>query len=184
MNRLKNQDKLIKNIIDQIKEAQIKLGYVRETVRLYYPAASLEAMLEINAENPGELIQFLEKDEAFYDTKLGRLQFSLHKDRIEISVPPEGSEYVHKNVPKPAFLADIIELFGTHHCCTMEEIQKVFCKYDENYICEKMPEGADFDYVMYFSNPEIDEYYYCIKAEMGHTIYHRFTKEDYEALLE
>ena len=25
--------------------------------------------------------------------------------------------------------------------------------------------------------------YYCIKMEMGHTVYHRFIKEDYEKLV-
>ncbi len=72
-------DRLTQNIIDQVKEGQLKLGYVKETVRLYYPL-------------------------------------------------------------------------------------------------------TDFDYVLYYCNREIDEYYYCVKMEMGHTIYHRFTKEDYELL--
>ena len=41
----------------------------------------------------------------------------------------------------------------------------------------------DFDYVLYFQDEEIDPYYYCIKMEMGHTVYHRFIKEDYEKLV-
>ena len=36
---------LIQNMTDQIKEAQLKLGYARETMRLYYPLSSLNAML-------------------------------------------------------------------------------------------------------------------------------------------
>lgn len=44
-----NTEKLIKNIIDQIKEAQIKLGFAKETTRLYYPVESLNAMLGIHA---------------------------------------------------------------------------------------------------------------------------------------
>jgi hypothetical protein len=47
-----------------------------------------------------------------------------------------------------------------------------------------MEDGADFDYVMYFNQPAIDPYYYCIKEEMGHTIYHRFTKEDYKLFVQ
>ena len=38
---------LIQNMTDQIKEAQLKLGYARETMRLYYPLSSLNAMLEM-----------------------------------------------------------------------------------------------------------------------------------------
>lgn len=32
-----NREKLLKNMTDQVKEAQLKLGYAKETVRLYYP---------------------------------------------------------------------------------------------------------------------------------------------------
>lgn len=178
-----NSDKLIKNIIDQIKEAQIKLGYVKETVRLYYPVASLNSMLGTDAKDGQELLALLREESAFSDNKLGTLQFAECKGRIEVSIPPEGSEYVHRETPEPAFLTDIISLFGTRHNCSPADICSVFEKYSQDYICEKMPEGTDFDYVLYFNDQEIDSYYYCIKEEMGHTIYHRFTKEDYEALM-
>ena len=44
-------DRLIENIIEQIKEAQIKLGYVKEVIRLYFPAASLSLLLQIPEES-------------------------------------------------------------------------------------------------------------------------------------
>ena len=47
-----------------------------------------------------------------------------------------------------------------------------------------MDPGTDFDYAVYFDDETYDAYYYCIKMEMGHTIYHRFTKEDYQKLVE
>lgn len=178
-----NQRNLIQNIIEQIKEAQIKLGYVKETVRLYYPVSSVNALLGTDAGNAKELLSVLEQEPAFSDTELGTIQFAVHEGRIEISIPPEGAEYVHQEVPEPAFLMDIIELFGQHHCCTLEEVKQVFGRYSPDYICEKMPEDADFDYALHFADETIDSYYYCIKEEMGHTIYHRFTKADYEALM-
>ena len=46
---------LIQNMTDQIKEAQLKLGYARETMRLYYPLSSLNAMLEIQETDIREL---------------------------------------------------------------------------------------------------------------------------------
>ena len=46
-----------------------------------------------------------------------------------------------------------------------------------------MPESCDFDVVFYFDDWKIDAYYYCVKEEMGHTIYHRFTREDMVELL-
>lgn len=178
-----NQDKLLENIIDQIKEAQLKLGYARETVRLYYPAASLNAMLGTEAEDAEELLRLLKEGDVFSDTALGTLQFAEHKGRIEVCIPPEGAEYVYREVPEPEFLKEIIELFGAHHHCSLEDVRAVFEKFDTHYVCEKMPEGMDFDYVLYFPDGTIDAYYYCIKEEMEHTIYHRFTKEDYRELL-
>lgn len=179
-----NKEKLIKNIEDQIKEAQIKLGYVKETVRLYYPTASLNGILGTEVKNEQEMLELLRGEFSCEKTRLGILHAAVHSGRIEISVPPEGAEYVHEKVESPFFLTKLIELFQTRHCCTMEEIHQVFAECSDAYQCEKMPEGTDFDYVMYFDDPAVDEYYYCIKAEMGHTIYHRFTKEDYRLLME
>ena len=49
-----NRKCLIKNMTDQVKEAQLKLGYAPETVRLYYPAASLNEILGTSARNAQE----------------------------------------------------------------------------------------------------------------------------------
>lgn len=73
-----NTEKLIKNIIDQIKEAQIKLGFAKETTRLYYPVESLNAMLGTHAENDEEMLEALESSD-IHDTGLGQLHFSAHK---------------------------------------------------------------------------------------------------------
>lgn len=176
------QNQLIENMIDQIKEAQIKLGYARESVRLYYPVESLNRLMGTTARDGEEMKTFLESDPAFWDTVLGKLHLSVHEGRIEIRIPPSGAEYVHKEIPDPKFLMEIVELFGTHHHLTIEEICGVFARFSESYVCEKMPEGADFDYVLYFPDGRVDGYYYCIKEEMDHTIYHRFTEADFKAL--
>ena len=183
---------------DQIKEAQIKLGYAKETIRLYYPLRSLMAILEINntcdkdLKSPSEatteeitieeMQHILQENNELQSTKLGKLIFNVHGERLEISIPPEGVEYVHNEVEKPEFLTDIIEFFGTHHHCSIEDVKKIFESYSREYVCEKTKEDMDFDYVLYFKDSSIDSYYYCIKEEMGHTIYHRFSKEDYLAL--
>jgi hypothetical protein len=178
------KDKLIQNIIDQIKESQIKLGYVKETVYLYYPVESLNALLDTNAGDEFEMISMLRK--AFDDerTNLGKIGYHIHKGRVEISVSPEGVEFVNKAVKTSPFLVDLITLFQNHHNCGIEQLKELFSKYSSDYTCEKMEDGADFDYVMYFNQPAIDPYYYCIKEEMGHTIYHRFTKEDYKLFVQ
>lgn len=189
-----NQDKLTENIIDQIKEAQIKLGYAKETVRLYYPTASLNALLGTAAESADELLRLLGQEakvpghEAsgqsvrLEGTVLGPLEFSEHGGRIEVKIPPEGAEYVHREVPEPEFLKAVIELFATRHHCSLKEIRQIFEQFDKNYVCEKIPEEMGFDYALYFPDGKTDSYYYCVKEEMDHTIYHRFTKEDFLAL--
>lgn len=172
---LKHKDKLEKNIIDQIKEAQLKLGFVRETVRLYYPMESILGIVEEPVMEPDFLCQQLEG--AFPD-----FAFGIHAGRVEICVPPSYVEYVHKEVETPAFLATLIDQFQKHHHLNVEQIKEIFSGFGD-YVCQQMPEGTDFDYVFYFRNPAVDEYYYCIRMEMGHTIYHRFLKSDYEQLL-
>lgn len=45
-NAIMKKQRLIKNITDQIKEAQMKLGFVRESIRLYFPWDSFMVLLE------------------------------------------------------------------------------------------------------------------------------------------
>lgn len=172
---LVQKDKLEKNIIEQIQEAQLKLGFVKETVRLYYPLDSLNAILNIHCREGSEMCRELAA--LFPD-----FTFRCRDKRIEVSVPPSYVEYVHREMKIPCFLAEMIAQFQKNHHLTLEEIQYIFAEYGE-YVCQKMPQGTDFDYVFYFMNPDVDAYYYCIRMEMGHTIYHRFIKEDYEELL-
>ena len=58
-------DRLIENIIEQIKEAQIKLGYVKEVIRLYFPAGSLSLLLQIQEESAEVLAEQLQKESSF-----------------------------------------------------------------------------------------------------------------------
>ncbi len=180
----KNREKLIDNIVDQVKEAEIKLGYSKGTVRLYYPAESLAGLVGQLPMAADALAKGLEGSGAFADTPLGGLRFSVKQGRIEVSVPPEGVEAVHETVPEPPFLRALIEFFRAHHRSSLEEIRALFGRFSPDYACEKMPEGGDFQYVLYFPGGAVDPYYYCITDEMGHMTYHRFTKEDYLAMME
>lgn len=177
-----NKIRLIKNILDQVKEAQLKLGFAKETVRLYYPVSSLNQLLLTDAETPKEMLQLLRDADLFAELP-GTPGFRISAGRLEISVPPETVCYVHEELEEPAFLKAMIELFSHHHACTREKIQELFGGFNPAYVLEEMPEGSDFDYVMYFPDRVPDEYFYCIKEEMGHTIYHRFMEEDYRQLL-
>lgn len=182
-----NTDRLLANMIDQIKEVQLKLGYEEETVRLYYPLSSLNGLLGTEVTSEEEMLGILQQSYGEAGA-LGKLSFALHKGRVEVSIPPEGVEYVHVHVKEPSFLAAVIELFSAHHHCGMEEIRGLFERFSPDHVCEKLPrkiaERMGFDYVFYFLDPSVDAYYYCVKEEMGHTIYHRFTESDYRLLSE
>ena len=154
-----NEQKLIQNVIEQIKEAQLKLGAEKEVIRLYFPMASMNAILGTNYTDEQEMLTALRTNTVFDTTVLGRLKFFIHEGRFEVRVPAEGAEYVAGEIPDPPFLKAIVELFAHHHSLTIEEI------------------------CAYFDDAEYDAYYYCVKMEMGHTIYHRFTKEDYQMLI-
>ncbi len=176
------KERLEQNLIDQMKEAQLKLGFEEETMRLYYPVASLNLLLGTKHETAKEMVTELVKLFADGKSVLGDMSFRVSAGRIEVSVPPEGARYVHEHMGDIAFLKAIIDLFSDPHGKSVEDVKAVFARFGA-YVCEEMPEGSDFDEALHFEDPSVDAYYYCVKEEMGHLIYHRFLKEDYQKLL-
>ncbi len=175
-----NYEMLEKVICDTIKEEQIKLGYEKETIRLYYPMSSLAHILEEEITEPGKLTEMLTVFAGMVEPRLGRLEISHKEERYCILIPPEGAAYVHEHYRDNPFLVEFIEAVRQHDC-TLEQLLKVFHKYSEQVECEKS-KSDEFDYVLYFTNGELDEYRYCIKFEHGHAIYHRFLKQDFQNL--
>ena len=112
--------------------------------------------------------------------KLGRLQISHTEDRYCILIPPEGTEYVHQNFEDNPFLVALIDLVRGHNC-TLEDILSLFRTYSDQVVCEES-RSEEFDYVIYFGDSKIDDYRYCIKFDQGHTVYHRFSRKDFEQL--
>ncbi|MCM1046240.1 MAG: DUF3877 family protein [Candidatus Gastranaerophilales bacterium] len=179
--------RLLVNMIDQVKEAQLKLGYVKETMRLYYPLSSLNALLGTHIATGREMAAALEQ--SFQeDCVLGELTFESRGERVEVGISPQGVEYIHLCVETHPFLAALIRLFASNHHCSREELCGLFEEFSPRYVCEQFLEeqatGMGFDYALHFEDPAMDPYYYCVKEEMGHTVYHRFTREDYRLLLE
>lgn len=178
-----NTQRLIQNLTDQIKEAQLKLGYAEENMYFYFPPDSLNDILQTDLKDEESLLKELRQASTLAGSVLGELGFELNRGRIQVRIPPQGVRYVKENVPDPAFLCDLIQLFSHGHDLTIERIKKCFQKYSSNYVCEAMNSDSEFDYVLHFVDESIDSYYYCVRMEMGHTIYHRFTREDYRRLV-
>lgn len=165
------------NIIDMIEEQQLKLGYLDETVRLYYPLSSLNRFL--NTEDDEDMMtKHLERFANEVEDRLGKIDISHKKDRFCVAVPPIGAKYVHDRLNTDGFLARFIATVGKHGC-TLDDVFAVFHAYSDCVHIEKVDNG-EFDYLVYFEDGKPDDYRYCITNEMCHVIYHRYTKADYE----
>ena len=84
-----NCEPLKKHIIDTVKEWQMKIGYRAESMKLYYPAASLAELLELPEDADKDqlntaLLIFAKEEES----SLGDLTFSEKDGRWNLTVPP------------------------------------------------------------------------------------------------
>ncbi len=168
---------LEKNIIDVIKEEQIKLGYQQETIRLYYPMESINNLLKVSQPING-LENILDDFCGYVKERLGGVYYSCDNSRFCIIIPPDGVAYVKDKVEDRYFLREFIEKIREPEC-KIESILSVFKKYSSRVISKEITNG-EFDYLIYFEDGNPDAYRYCIKFEDCHTVYHRFTKSDYD----
>lgn len=168
--------RLERNIIDVIKEEQIKLGYRSETVRLYYPLLSLNRFLGQELDEAG-MKSALEDFRKAVCGRMGDISISNRAERFCIAIPPEGVAYVHDNMEASEFIRDFIRTIEKHGC-TIDDLLEQFRRYSDKVHVEKAEHG-EFDYLVYFEDGRPDEFRYCITDEGCHMIYHRFTAEDY-----
>lgn len=171
--------KLKQNILDVIKEEQIKLGYSRERIRLFYPLLSLNRFLNKNLTQKSmqrALAEFAAKEKE----TLGDIEISNAGDRFCFSLPPKASQYVHENTPSSGFLYDLIAAIAKPNA-TLEDVLSQFKKYSACVHIEKAAHG-EFDYLVYFKDERPDAYRYCLSVHENHIRYHRFTAADYDDL--
>lgn len=170
-------ERLEKNLIDIIKEEQAKLGYRKESIRLYYPLSSLNHFFD-SQDTSEEMLKRLEKMPASVTDKLGGIEASYKGERFCFDIPEQGSEYVHEHLEKNEFITELIALLQKHGC-TMKEVIELFHRYSEQVVYEDVDNG-EFDCLLRFVDKPDDPYYYCFKDEGCHIIYHRFLPADYE----
>jgi hypothetical protein len=169
--------RLENNIYDVIKEEQVKLGYRKEVIRLYYPLQSLNRFLKSNL-TIEEMHPVLKDFSKTIEDKLGKTEFSNEGERFCFCFSPEASEYIYSHTEQQGFLYDFIRTIS-RHCVSMEEVVEQFKKYSDHVHVEKVSHG-EFDYLVYFEDGKPDDFRYCLTDEGCHIIYHRFTVEDYE----
>ncbi len=167
---------LMKNLIDNVKEQQAKLGYRKEVVYFYYPLSSLRHFFNENCSEK-EMLDMLRNFPEEITNRLGSINVSNDKDRFCFEISETGSEYVHQNVRDNEFINALIKLISQHGC-NIEKIVNLFKSYSDNIeVCEI--HNGEFDYRISFLNNEEDQYYYCFHDEGSHIIYHRFLPDDY-----
>lgn len=174
---MNNFENLYNNIVDMIKEAQIKVGYSDNSFGIFYPLESLNSILE-NDQDANEMEETLKEFADFAKDRLGAIDISAVDERFSFTIPKEGTKYVHENVKDSDFLKDFIETVLTRGC-TIEDIKSVFHKYSDKVIFKEMDD--EFEYLLYFADGQPDEYRYCIEFEMGMATYHRFRRDEYLA---
>lgn len=171
-------DSFMNNIIDLVREQQAKLGYRRECVRLYYPAASLGHLLGVQADCDG-LQEILDEIPAGITDTYGMVTATHKGERFCITLSEAVSEYVHEHMQPNEFIVLLVELLAKHDT-TLDGVKALFRSYDSACVIQPIDNG-EFDELIYFVNIP-DRYYYCFKDEGCHIIYHRFLPEDYRDL--
>lgn len=167
--------KLEKNLIDLIKEEQAKLGYRKESLRLYYPLGTLNHFYGGRQSADGMQERLAGFSCAVKHT-LGAVGISRRGERFCFEIPEQGSEYVHLNMKENEFILRLVELLGGHGA-TMGQIQALFESQQTPLVITPM-DSEEFDVMIRFTEGD-DPYYYCFKDEGCHIIYHRFLPEDY-----
>ncbi len=171
---------LEKNIIDVLKEYQVKLGYQKEKVRLYYPLSSLNHFLKTEETISG-MIKLLQQFCNYTRERLGQLEISNEGERFCFCIQEDGVTYVHENMREDEFIKELVNLIQTSGC-SIEKIKDLFVKHagDKTKVHFEKMDSDEFDYLIYFKENEQEPYYYCFKDEGCHIIYHRYLPEDYK----
>lgn len=175
--------RLEKNILDNIFEAQVKLGFDHRAMSLNYTSASLEHLLGEKL-TPEEMRQILADFSDYSLPRLGQLTYSEIKNGFCITVPPEGTKFVHSRYDGGQFISSLVGSIREHR--TLEEILDIFRRFSDSVSVTEM-NNDEFKYLVYFRDGVPDDYRYCLSADEEidgsvHVTYHRFIREDYEDL--
>lgn len=173
MNSKPNLKALEKNIVDTIKESQLKLGFTPNPVTLFYPLESLNLLTGADL----SMSEMTAAISAYASDILSGLSCNVFEDKIGVVVSAESVRAIHENTEASAFLTEFIN--AVKEGCTMEKAKAIFKKYSGNAVLEDMDDD-EFDVLAFFPDGEPDAYKYCLANDLGGITYHRFTQQDYE----
>lgn len=171
---------LEKNLIDNILESEIKLGYAAIPVTFYYPLTSITELLECDIPGINEAIDKFRKSEA---NRLGNViiqEQEREPGRFEVTVPVQGVKWVHDNFEPSPFMIQFISNIKTVGF-TLEDVTKLFTSFSEDV---EIIKNSDEEWAISFADESIDPYVYYIEQNAFGLEYHRFTRASYEAISE
>ena len=175
-----NFSALKNNIIDVIKESQIKLGFSSNEANLNYPLDSLNNLLRINY-TVDELENALNEFTDHIKNELGSINVANDQNNFCITIPVEGVKYINEKIKAHPFLTEFIGLLKSNCNVTIDDILRVFNKYSDNVECIEV-NNDEFNYLVCFKGGIPDNFRYFIDIDLGHATYHRLTPSDYESL--
>lgn len=171
------KDKFRQNLYDTLKEWEIKIGYRKNEVQLYYPRESLLELLEAGEENLEQEIKIFCKE---VKNELGdiRIYETKEKGRYCVRIPVQGVSYVHEQVPESPFLKAFLRTVITAGA-KLEDVCRVFYRFSPKIVVEKQEER---EWGIWFEDETIDAYVYYVEEDDFGLEYHRFTREAYGRL--
>ena len=178
MNPSADWQALEKNVCDTLKEWELKIGYGKEPVELYYPAESLCCLLGLPQEQKGRLQEALALFSRNVQERFGEVEITHNQDRYCIRIPESGLKYVRDHVMASPFLIKFLETVQRSES-TMASVEQLFWEFSRQVV--KQP-GEDGALIFFFEDQAVDEYVYCVEEDAFGLQYHRFTRTDYKNL--
>ena len=169
-----------RDLIDNILESCVKLGFADTPITFYYPETSLTELFRCGRDEiPSAIAEFRKSEQDHF----GDVEFeALHdeKRRYAVKVPAEGIEWVHANFEPSDFIKEFVKEIKKPGI-TLNDIADFFRRFSPTVDIKKI--SLD-EWALSFTDENIDPYVYHIEQNEFGLEYHRFTKEAYRNLMD
>lgn len=173
-------ERMERDLIDNILESCVKLGFADTPITFYYPETSLTELFGCGRDEiPSAIAEFRKSEQDHF----GDIVFeALHdeKRRYAVKVPAEGTEWVHANFKPSAFIEEFVKEIK-RPVNTLDSIADFFRKFSPKVDISKI---SSDEWALSFADEDIDPYVYHIEQNVFGLEYHRFTREAYRNLME
>ena len=172
--------KMERDLIDNILESSVKLGFADTSITFYYPETSLTELFECGKDELSYAVSEFRKIEK---DKFGDIVFEELNDekrRYAVKVSAEGTEWVHANFKTSAFIEEFVKEIKRPGN-TLDDIAAFFRKFSTTAVISK---NSPDEWALSFGDDNVDPYVYHIEQNVFGLEYHRFTKAAYRNMME